>query len=168
MSGPITFGQGYTPTLIGQVVSMHAAYYAERVGFGLEFEAKVAREMAEFMQRLGHPSNALWWAAIEGRIAASIAIDGEPSPQKPAILHWFIVDPALQGQGVGRRLMDDAMAFCDAAGFPGVELSTFAGLDAARSLYERAGFVLTSEQPGNSWGREVFEQTFLRKLPVSR
>lgn len=162
MNEGLTYGEGYTPTLIGQIVSMHASYYADLVGFGAAFEIKVASELAPFVDRLSHPQNAIWWAAIDDTIAASIAIDGQNAPKKPAILHWFIVDPRLQGRGIGRRLMDSAIAFCDGHGFPQVELSTFAGLDAARGLYERAGFTLVHEQTGASWGQPVIEQTFRR------
>jgi GNAT superfamily N-acetyltransferase len=167
MSEGLTFGEGYTPTLIGQIVSMHASYYADLVGFGAAFEIKVASELASFIDRLSHPHNAIWWAAVDDTIVASIAIDGQSAPEKPAILHWFIVDPKLQGRGVGRRLMDSAMGFCDEQGFPQVELSTFAGLDAARALYEQAGFVLTYEERADTWGQPVTEQTFLRQLPTS-
>lgn len=168
MREDLTYGEGYTPTLIGQIVSMHASYYADLVGFGAAFEVKVASELAPFIARLNHPHNAIWWAAINGTIAASIAIDGQPAPQKPAILHWFIVDPKLQGRGVGRELLNSAMAFCDGHEFPQVELSTFAGLDAARGLYEQAGFTLIHEQSGASWGQPVTEQVFRRALGQQR
>jgi hypothetical protein len=43
-----------------------------------------------------------------------------------------------------------------------VYLNTFAGLDAARALYERAGFHLVDEIEGESWGRTMREQRFER------
>jgi hypothetical protein len=39
------------------------------------------------------------------------------------------------------------------------------GLDAARNLFERNGFVMTDEFRGDRWGTKVFEQTFLRQCP---
>lgn len=167
MTATLTFGRGYVPTLIGRVVTLHAAYYAKSVGFGATFEAKVASELAGFVSRLDHPDNEIWWAASNDEIIASIAIDGHDSPKEPAVLHWFVVDPCHQGHGIGRDLIASAMAFCDARQFPQVELSTFAGLHAARALYERAGFVLTNEQDGASWGRTVTEQTFVRHHPAA-
>ena len=41
-------------------------------------------------------------------------------------------------------------------------LGTFAGLDAARALYEKHGFSLVREQEGTSWGIRVREQEFVR------
>ena len=37
---------------------------------------------------------------------------------------------------------------------------TFAGLDAARHLYEKFGFTLTTEREDSQWGEPVLEQKF--------
>jgi ribosomal protein S18 acetylase RimI-like enzyme len=50
------------------------------------------------------------------------------------------------------------MAFCRAKGFSKVYLGTFSGLDAARALYERAGFQLVREHESTTWGRPLVEQ----------
>ena len=143
---------------------MHSRYYSELVGFGAQFECKVASEMASFVQHLADQRNQIWWTKANGKITASIAIDGSSVPDDPAVLHWFIASPDLRGSGVGRRLIAAAIEFCDESRFPEVELETFRGLDAARRLYEQAGFKLIRETNGTSWGRQVVEQTFLRKL----
>ena len=57
-----------------------------------------------------------------------------------------------------------AMAHVDALEVPRVELWTFAGLDAARHLYESQGFALVEEQEGARWGRVVREQRFVRQM----
>jgi hypothetical protein len=41
---------GYTPGCIGRVAQLHANYDAVNSGFGVTFEAKVARELADFCQ----------------------------------------------------------------------------------------------------------------------
>ena len=69
--------EGYTPALIGRIVEMHAAYYNRSAGFGAAFEAKVAGDLAGFMRRLHEPTNQIWYTEAQGRIAASIAIDGD-------------------------------------------------------------------------------------------
>jgi GNAT superfamily N-acetyltransferase len=77
-----------------------------------------------------------------------------------AHLRWFIVSDALRGRGVGTMLMDAAMEFCRDKGYSQTYLWTFAGLSAARRLYEKAGFVLVEERSGAQWGVEVKEQRF--------
>lgn len=152
--------EGYQPGAIGRIAEMHACYYARANGFGAYFERQVAEGVAEFSTRLDEPRNGLWLAVHRGRIVASVAIDGAAGNH--AHLRWFIVDDGLRGAGVGRCLLAQALAFCDAQGFETTYLWTFQGLDAARALYERAGFVLVEQAPGKRWGTEVVEQRFER------
>jgi GNAT superfamily N-acetyltransferase len=146
---------------------MHAQFYARAHGFGAVFESKVAAGLADFLPRLDHPCNAVWTALDGDRIVGTIAIDGqdlsngEPTPGI-AHLRWFIVEDGRRGGGVGRRLLDEAVAFADRTGFAETRLWTFRGLDAARRLYEAAGFVLAAEWTGRQWGAEVTEQSFVR------
>ncbi len=61
----VTIRSGYRPGAIARCVEMHALYYAARAGFGRDFEAKVAAELAEFTGRLDRPCNQLWLAVRE-------------------------------------------------------------------------------------------------------
>ncbi len=158
---------GYHPGVLGRAVEMHARYYARTAGFGHFFEAKVASGMAEFIGRLNNPMNQLWFAVSESKIVATIAIDGEDFGGNIAHLRWFIVDDELRGSGIGRRLLKEAISFCEQQQFSEIQLWTFKGLDAARRLYEEAGFVLLEELPGRQWGEEVVEQRFSRPSPIT-
>ncbi len=159
---PPAIVEGYVPGVIGRVVDMHARYYSRLAGFGAAFESKVAGGLAEFVTRLDKPDNAIWTAEKAGRIVGGIAIDGEDLGGAIAHLRWFIVDDGLRGAGVGKTLLERAMAFCDSRGFRETHLWTFEGLDAARRLYERHGFSLAEEYRGDQWGTEVLEQRFVR------
>jgi len=154
---------GYRPGAIGRVAELHAAYYSWHWDFGLYFEAKVARELADFHERFDPALDGFWCAHFEGCMVGSITIDsGETGDGSAAHLRWFIMDEDCQGQGLGRRLMTEAMAFCDAVGFDRVWLWTFAGLDAARRLYQDFGFSLCREITADQWGKAVDEQMFER------
>ncbi|WP_088142510.1 bifunctional helix-turn-helix transcriptional regulator/GNAT family N-acetyltransferase [Achromobacter xylosoxidans] len=154
---------GYLPGCIGDVASLHARYYAQASGFGVYFERKVATELAEFAEGLPAAGKNMWLYADNGRTLASIVIDGDLATGE-AHLRWFIVDESLRGMGVGRALLDRAMAFADAH-FDQTYLWTFKGLDAARHLYEAAGFTLAEESEGRQWGSVVVEQRFVRRGP---
>jgi DNA-binding MarR family transcriptional regulator/GNAT superfamily N-acetyltransferase len=170
-SGPASSGieiaAGYRPGLIGRITDMHARHYARDSGFGQSFESLVASGLAEFAGRLDRPCNAIWCALRGGAIVGSVAIDGEDLGGGLAHLRWFIVEDGLQGAGVGRRLLTAAMAFVDELAFPETHLWTFAGLNAARHLYEAQGFACVEEKKGSQWGREVLEQRFVRVLGAS-
>ncbi len=137
--------KGYAPGALGRIVELHGSYYHANWDLGLYFEAKVAAELAAFLSRFDPDHDGAWFAYHDHQVVGGIFIDGSDADGAGARLRWFIVDPAYQGQGVGSRLMDAAMSFCRAKGFQRVYLTTFAGLNAARHLYEQAGFRLCGE-----------------------
>ncbi|HTD03682.1 GNAT family N-acetyltransferase [Undibacterium sp.] len=153
---------GYLPGAIGRIAEMHALYYSRAVGFGQYFESKVASGLAEFTGRLERPCNGLWLALQDGKIAGSIAIDGEDSGENIAHLRWFILSDQIRGSGFGRKLLSDAIRFCDQQQFTETHLWTFSGLDAARKLYEAEGFSLAQQYTASQWGKEMIEQRFVR------
>ncbi|KGD90027.1 MarR family transcriptional regulator [Achromobacter sp. RTa] len=155
--------EGYVPGCIGDVASLHARYHAQASGFGVYFERKVATELAEFAEGLPAAGKNLWLYLDGGRALASIVVDGDLAARQ-AHLRWFIVDESLRGMGVGRALLERALAFADAH-YDETYLWTFKGLDAARHLYEAAGFGLAEASEGRQWGRVVTEQRFVRRNP---
>lgn len=161
----LEIARGYRPGVIGRIVQMHADYYARHSNFGQSFESLVASDMAELMGRLHNPRNEVWVALDGERMVGSIAIDGEGEGGS-AVLRCFILDDSARGKGVGRRLLAEAMKFCDEWGFSSTSLWTFQGLDAARKLYEAFGFRLVQQQEGQQWGRPVTEQCFVRPGPT--
>ena len=155
--------QGYLPTAIGRVAELHARYYSALAGFGLPFEAKVARELAEFCERYDEARDGLWLLLQDGRVEGSIAIDGARAAEQGAHLRWFITSDLVRGTGAGTALLNAAMAFCQSKHYRRVYLWTFEGLHAARHLYGKAGFMLVHQQRGTQWGRQVNEQRFERR-----
>jgi DNA-binding MarR family transcriptional regulator/ribosomal protein S18 acetylase RimI-like enzyme len=163
LSSPgVSIKSGYQIGLVGRCVEMHARYYAE-AGFGPSFETRVASDLAEFMSRVARAENGIWAANRAGQIVGTIVIDGGDLGRHRAHLRWFIVDETARAAGIGRRLLTEAVSFCDRKGFPEIELWTFAGLDAAKHLYERFGFMVVEERRGAQWGTEVMEQRYVRK-----
>ena len=153
---------GYRAGMIGRIAEMHGNYYSKNYGFGHFFEAKVASGLAEFSEREHEECNNIWLAIYNDRIVGSVAIDGQDLGNNEAHLRWFILDEGCRGTGIGKKLLAEAMAFCDQKGFSAVQLWTFSGLDAARKLYESFGFKLTNEWEGNQWGKIMLEQQFTR------
>ncbi len=156
--------KGYLPGAIGRVVELHGRYYSRHWGFGSFFEAKVAREMALFMDSYDDKRDGLWTAAMDDRVQGAIVIDGAHAEGQGTHLRWFVVSERLQGQGIGGRLLGEAMAFCRSRGYGRVYLWTFEGLHAAHRLYEKAGFELVAQQEGRQWGREVNEQQWVLQV----
>jgi RimJ/RimL family protein N-acetyltransferase len=154
---------GYRPGALADIVGLHARYYARHWNFGLAFEAKVATELAEFLSRMDGARDVFLAAYSQGMVVGSIAIDVSGGGPKGAHLRWFIVGEP--GKGLGKTLLDRGIAHCDRLGVPSIWLTTFAGLDIARALYDRHGFALAGERDQDQWQGGVREQVFVRPSP---
>ena len=154
-------GETPRPGALGEVIALHGRWYARHWKFGAYFEALVARDLGAFLIEFDPARDGLWIEHDEdGAVSGSLAIVGPRASAVAARLRWFIVDERMQGRGLGRKLMRCAMQFCSEIGHRQVTLTTFAGLDAARALYEAHGFRLTDERVDRSWGVAVTEQRF--------
>lgn len=162
----VPIAHGWRPGLIGDVAAAHGRYYSQAWNFGAFFEAKVARELSEFVDRYDGERDRLFSAHDGDSFLGALTIDGSDPAlrQNQAHLRWFIMTDAARGKGIGTAMMADAVSFLRDAGYETCYLTTFAGLDAARALYERNGFRLTAETPSETWGVVVREQRFDLKL----
>ena len=151
---------GYIPGAIGRVTELHATYYKKHWDFDLFFESKVATEISEFLGRFDPARDGFWLTTIDEKIVGAVVIDGSGVKTHEARLRWFVVDPEYQGRGIGQRLLSEAISFCKKANIHRIYLYSFAGLDPARHLYEKFGFVLREETQDKTWGKTVTEQTF--------
>lgn len=152
---------GYRPGDLAAVIGLHMDYYAAQWNFGLAFETKIASELAEFLGRFDAQDDLFVCARnADDRVVASISVDRPARPGDFAHLRWFVVSRDCRGKGLGRRLMDRAVSHCRDNGYGGIYLTTFAGLDAARHLYEAFGFRLVSETDVDQWQGGVREQRF--------
>ena len=140
------------PGDLGMVVHLHGVIYAHEYGLDTSFEPYVAKPLAEFAVS---GAGRLWIAEMDGRMVGSIAmVDADPGEGQ---LRWFLLVPEARGSGLGRRLLETALAYARERGFARVFLLSFADLTDALKLYERAGFrtIETSTQP--IWGAERTE-----------
>lgn len=164
MSRPIEF-TGYYPGAVGQSINLHMAYYAPAWGFDESFEAKLAREMGEFLTRWD-PTRDLFLAARssrDGALLGTVTVDAALVKTEGAHLRWFIVSESARGSGLGTELMRRVDAYLTKNRFWRTYLTTFPGLDAARALYERFGFRLAAEEAVDPWKGSVGMQRFERR-----
>lgn len=162
---PIGF-DGYRPGALGGVLGLHMDYYAAEWGFGRAFETKVAAELAEFLARMD-PARDLFLTAWRGDVlVGSITMDVSGGGPDGAHLRWFVVSDSERGSGLGKQLMSRAIDHADSVAAGPVWLTTFAGLEAARALYERHGFTLSTQSEDDQWQGGVREQLFKRAAPA--
>ena len=146
----LMFHSGWFPGVVGDIAALHARQYAASHGFGAVFETKVARELGDFLTRTHEPGDHFRAVAREGRALGSIALEDEGNGV--GHLRWFILDAALRGSGMGRRLLGDVLAHAREVGLTRIYLWTLDGLPAAARLYVEAGFVETERLTATQWG----------------
>lgn len=159
MQDPIIL-DAWGPGVIGGVAALHARFYAESHGFGAFFEAKVARELGDFLERLDPARGDLFRCAVDGqgRVLGSIALDaGDADAAGLWHLRWFILDAPLRGTGLGRAWLGAWSMQARRHGAPGISLWTLSGLDAAARAYAAAGFAVTERVAAEQWGRRTEE-----------
>jgi GNAT superfamily N-acetyltransferase len=156
---------GLCPGDLGAIVSLHGDFYARHWRFPASFEAKVAHELGHFVVRHDAEADLILVARDRDGLLGSLVIDRSVTGEGGAHLRWFIVAERAQGGGLGRKLLSRALAFCDARGYHPVWLTTFRGLEAARRLYEDAGFRPVAESALDQWQGGVVEQRFERPGP---
>ena len=143
----------HRPGDLGWVVERHGALYAEEYGWDERFEALVAGIVARFVKHFDAARERCWIAEIDGeRVGAVLVVKQSRSA---AQLRLLIVEPAARGRGLGRRLVEECIAFARAKGYRRLVLWTQSNLAAARALYRRCGFRRVRKQRHSSFGYDL-------------
>lgn len=143
---------------LGWMVHRQAVVYAKEFGYSQLFETYLHEGAAVFLRRFDAARDRIWIAELAGRPLGFVAIQHEPDRRGWAKLRWFLVEREARGHGIGGRLLKAAVAFSRKSGYKGILLWTVDDLDAARALYEKAGFTLAFQDPKPCawapWGHE--------------
>jgi DNA-binding MarR family transcriptional regulator/GNAT superfamily N-acetyltransferase len=150
------------PGDMGWVVQSHGAQYAGEYGFDSSFEALVAEIAAKFLKSFDASRERCWIADIDGAAVGSIFLMRHDD--EVAKLRLLLIEPAGRGQGLGKRLVGECIAFARACGYRKITLGTQSILTAARKIYQDAGFVLVASEPHRSFGQSLIGETWEREL----
>jgi DNA-binding MarR family transcriptional regulator/GNAT superfamily N-acetyltransferase len=145
------------PGDLGWIVQRNAALYAAEYGWNTDYEGLVARIVADFAQDHDPHLERVWIAELDGRPVGCVMCVRDEVPGA-ARLRLLLVEPDARGLGIGDRLVGAVVDFARGVGYRELVLWTNDVLAAARRVYQRHGFVLVTEKPHRSFGKDLVGQ----------
>lgn len=148
----------HRPGDMGWVVQQHGALYAREFGWDISFEALCAEIVAQFLKDFDPSRERCWISEIDGKQVGSVFL--VKHSEEVAKIRLLLIDPAGRGIGLGKRLVDECIAFARSRGYRKITLWTQSMLLAARGIYEQAGFVRVASEPHHSFGQDLIGETW--------
>lgn len=149
----------HRPGDMGWVVLRHGELYWREYAWDERFEALVADIVARFVKDCDTKRERCWIAEREGeRLGCVFLVKG--AEEGEARLRLLLVEPSARGLGLGKRLVEECIAFARAAGYHKIGLWTNSVLDAARHIYRQQGFKMIREEKHHSFGHDLVGETW--------
>jgi DNA-binding MarR family transcriptional regulator/GNAT superfamily N-acetyltransferase len=146
------------PGDMGWVVQQHGEIYAREYGYTTEFEALVAEVAAAYLRKFDPAWEKGWIAELDGERAGSVFVVRKSATV--AQLRLLILSREARGLGLGKRLVDECIAFARSKGYRRMVLWTNGQLDAARAIYASRGFERVATEPLRAYGQSLSGETW--------
>ncbi len=155
------------PGDMGWVVQQHGLVYAKEYGWNEQFEALVAKVVADFITNFDSDRDRCWIAETGGEIVGCVFVV-HTEDKEVAKLRLLLVDPKARGRGLGAHLIEECIRFARRRDYHTLVLWTNSVLVAARHLYQKAGFQLVVQEPHHSFGQDLVGETWELPLDAGR
>jgi len=149
---------------LGWAFYRQAAVYKDEFGYSQIFESHVCEGLFPYLKNYEPKRDRMWVGLAGEQSIGFIAVHHVTDRPGWAQLRWFFVEKDFRGRGLGSRLLERAVSFSKKAGYVGVFLWTVTDLDAARRLYQKAGFKLVEEKEQCDWASWAREQRWELRL----
>lgn len=144
----------------GWVIERHGVRYGTEYGFDAHMEGYVSEVIAAYVANFQPQRDRCWIAEWNGARCGCIFAVHDDGDATVARLRLLLTEPAVRGQGLGRRLVRECIAFARAAGYRKMILWTHSILTAARAIYAGEGFVMIATESNDLWGPHLTSETW--------
>ena len=147
----------FTQDDIAFVIAHQIELYETEYGFTTDsWKQYVANAVYDFQDRFDAAKDSMYILDYNGKPSGCIAVTH--AEEDTAQLRFFFVDAAIRGMGIGKRLMELALAFCKEKQYRHIFLLTCSKLTAARRLYQQYGFAMAHAYENLEWGEAMTEE----------
>lgn len=147
---------------MGQITARQSTLYSENYGWGVGMEALIGEITSAFLRNFQPGREQCWIAEQGGRMVGSVFLVAESA--ETARLRLLYVEVEARGLGIGRKLVDECIAFARAAGYRELVLWTHTVLASARKIYAGAGFEIVSVETHDEFGKPAQGESWRRLL----
>ena len=152
----------HRPGDMGWVTERHAVLYYEQDGWGAGFEALVAGIVKDFLENFDAKRERCWIAERNGERVGCVFVVNDKGEAR---LRLLLVEPSARGTGLGRRLVEECIAFSREKGYRKLVLWTHSHLAAARAIYAGTGFrKLKKTETHDTFGPKAVSEFWELKL----
>ncbi|XOJ01639.1 GNAT family N-acetyltransferase [Paenibacillus polymyxa] len=151
----VTIRDQYTDDDKEIMIEKQREFYTDNCGFDEEFSGYLRSTFEAEIEKI-------WIAEIDGEFAGCIGL--VKKDDKTALLRWFIIDTSFRGKGVGTKLIQTLINYCQKTQYEKISLETVSQLKTARRLYSKFGFKLTEANEQFMWGQDLVDEYWELKL----
>ncbi|WP_285767434.1 helix-turn-helix domain-containing GNAT family N-acetyltransferase [Peribacillus sp. SI8-4] len=151
----VTIRDHYTDDDKEIMIEKQREFYIDNCGFDDEFLDYLRNTFEAEIEKI-------WIAEVDRAFAGCIGL--VKKDDQTAQLRWFIVDPSARGKGVGMKLLQTIINYCQKTQYEKLSLETVSQLKTARRLYSKFGFELTEANEQLMWGQDLVEELWELKL----
>lgn len=153
----------YKKSDISYVIDRQLSLYETERHFTSEtWKTYLKQGVLELLNKFDPQKDCMLILECNGNPAGCVAITH--TADDTAQYRYYFVEPELRGIGVGHRLLEEALSFCQEKKYRHIFLWTVSAQETARSLYQKAGFELTESHENNDWGVPVLEEKWEKDL----
>ncbi|MEM9259286.1 MAG: GNAT family N-acetyltransferase [Bacteroidota bacterium] len=135
----------------------HTEFYYREYQYTVPFEYYVGKAISEFYESYTPERSRIWMVEKAGRRVGSLVLQDRGTA---AQLRFFLLLPEVQGEGIGKSLLQQFLAFCRDKGYQSAYFWTTDEQLAAGHLYRSVGFQVTEEKESMNFGRKTLEQRY--------
>lgn len=151
----VTIRDHYTDDDKEIMIEKQREFYADNYGFDEKFLGYLRNTFEAEIEKI-------WIAEVDDEFAGCIGL--VKKDDKTALLRWFIVDTSVRGKGVGTKLIQTLINYCQKKQYEKLSLETVSELKTARRLYSKFGFELTEVNEQFIWGQDLVNERWELKL----